>query len=368
MPMETVLEEDKEKRITKKEEVVFTTKVSGIYLIEISAKAKNRKQLGGSDDEDLRVEINDQKFPFNSLAAFSGSSLKGLRKTVYFLLPLDSGKNVISLIPDISATITKLSVHKINTDLEELDLAINNQAEDGDRRSWITITLVDVSLSSFTVTIKLTRRFLDSDDVKIIIDGQVKRNIRSILHKYWYFIASLFSGETQTETFITNFSSGTHYIEFWADRMPTFKSIIFSNLTPSLEEETIQDKIHRLAKEYGLDPELMIKVAKKESQFDPKATSPVGAKGIFQLMDITVKQIAKLGYEITDPYDPDQNITGGIIYFKWLYNMYQGDEQQLEKTLAAWNWGQNNFPKDGPLDYSVMPRETRNFIEDILNK
>lgn len=69
-----------------------------------------------------------------------------------------------------------------------------------------------------------------------------------------------------------------------------------------------------------------------------------------------------------DPFDIDQNIQGGLIYFKWLYDRYLGDPEHLEKTLAAWNWGLNKFPKDGPLDYGSMPEETKEFIRYVFNK
>ena len=78
-------------------------------------------------------------------------------------------------------------------------MPLNNSAEDGDRRDWITFVLVDTSLSSFTVELTLTRRFLDSDDVKIVIDDSIKRSNQNRRQKFWYFIASLIRGEKQSE-------------------------------------------------------------------------------------------------------------------------------------------------------------------------
>jgi soluble lytic murein transglycosylase-like protein len=129
-----------------------------------------------------------------------------------------------------------------------------------------------------------------------------------------------------------------------------------------------EELIRKQAKKLKLDPDLMCRVAKAESALNPKAISPVGAKGIFQLMDITVRQIANLGFKIRNPFNAAQNITGGIIYFRWLFDMYKGDAQRLEKTLAAWNWGQNNFAKDKPLILASLPQETQNFIKRCLTK
>lgn len=374
--MESVFKDDKERIINKPEDITFSTLATGIYLIEVSARAKNEKQLKGTDDEDLRIEIDKRKFPqltnpnryFESPAAFNGGTQKGLKKTVYFLISLNQGKHTISLIPDSSGTFLGMNVSKVSegTSINEFDPKINDQAEDGDRRTWITFIFVDLALGKFTTELVLKRRFIDSDDVKVIVDDTIKRNTRSgKLHKLWYFIASIFSGETQTETFTLNLPTGLHYIEFWADRMPTLKKINFSDL---VIEENIENRIRLVAKGYQLDPELMVRVARKESQFDAEAISPVGAKGLFQLTDRTIKQIKTLGYEVNDPFDADQSMVGAMIYFNWLLDRYSSDPEQIEKTLAAWNWGLSKFPIKGPLDYGQMKEETRDFIKYVLNK
>ncbi len=379
--MRRIFEDLLSRRIEKPEEIDFQVDVSGLFLIEISARAKSAKQIDGTDDEDLRVEINGIKFPqlknpqryLDSPSSFSGGQLKNLRKSVYFLINLEVGNHVLGLIPDVSATLEAITICEITNPSQTFEITLNSEAEDGNRRSWVTFALIETALQSFTVTFNLKRRFIDSDDVKVIIDGEVKRNLRSLLHKFWYFIASLF-GEEQTVSFGTNLASGLHYLEFWADRSPIFKKITFSNLTTKPIKgfnltELIQRKIRTAAKENGLDPELMVRLAKRESQFNPRAVSSADAQGIFQLRQITIDQINKLGYQITDPFNYEQNIRGGIIYFHWLLKMYKGQKNQMEKTLAAWNWGQNNFPKDGPLDsWNPVPDQTKNFIKYVLNK
>lgn len=142
---------------------------------------------------------------------------------------------------------------------------------------------------------------------------------------------------------------------------------IDNNVFPKLTE-TIKDKIISKAQEFGLDPELMLKIAQRESQLDPRAISPKGAKGIYQLTDITIKQIKTLGFVVRDPYDINQNIIGGMMYFKWLYGLYEGETGQLEKTLAAWNWGMANFSRKEPLDWKILPKETREFIRYVIDK
>lgn len=379
--MELVYEHSKEE-LSKQKDISFSIDADGIYLIKVEARASEEKQLRRTDDEDLRIEIDKRKFPqltnskryFDSPASFSGGTLKGLKKQIFLILPLKEGKHVISLITDISASLEKIEIFKISSDLSELELEINDQAEDGDRRPWITFALVDVGCEKFMVNLNLKKRFLDSDDVKVIIDGDIKRNNRSLLHKFWYFIASIFTGEMQQETFIVNLPAGLHYIEFWADRMPTFKTITFynlkaANLNESFPEEIIKEKIRSEAEKVGLNPELMISIATWESHFDPEVISPAGAKGIFQLTDITIKDIdERFSFKIEDPFNVDQNITGAMLYFKWLLDRYEGDPEQIEKAIVAWNWGLNNFPKDLTLDWSKIPDATKAFVKNVLNK
>lgn len=373
--MKAIFSDHKEKIIKTSQLIDFNIQSKGVYLIQVSAKTKDEKQLGGTDDEDLRIEIDGHKFPllsnqqryFDSPAAFSGGAAHGLAKIVFIIIWLDTGNHQLNLIPDLAATVMGIDIRQIseNSSLGEFDLPLNLTAEDGDRRDWLTFVLVDASLESFTPELILKRRFIDSDDVKITIDDSIKKAHYNNRQKLWYFVASLLRGEQQSKEFRVNLPIGLHYIELAADRTPTLKSINFSSLTFQIPN-TIQEKIEYRAKQYNLDPKVMLRLAKRESQFDPKATSPVGAKGIYQLTAITIKQIKELGFEITDPYDIDQNIQGGFIYFNWLYKRYEGEKNQIEKTLAAWNYGLAHVPQNETLNFEELPEETKNLIRDVL--
>lgn len=181
------------------------------------------------------------------------------------------------------------------------------------------------------------------------------------------------SSKTETETFIPNLSQGLHYIEFWADRMPVLQNVSFAGIAtdkpfPMKIEDTAEDKIRNKAIEFRFDPEMILRLVRKESTFNPQALSPRGARGLFQLTDVTIKQIANLGFKINDPYDVDQNIEGGMIYFRWLYGLYDNQEDRIEKTLAAWNWGLGYIPVEGPLNLQKLPSETQAFIRYVLDK
>ncbi len=376
--MRLVFEDLTERQIKKRETISFFTEVPSVYLIEIRAKAKGEKQLGGSDDEDLKVEIDRQNFPtllgqpryFDSPAAFSGGELHGLSKSVFFLVPLTDGLHEIVLTADISATLEKIQVYKMDPE-EELGFS-NITAEDGDRRPWLTFVFLDVPSKAFSLSVNLKKRFLDSDDVRVIVDDLIKRNYRSILHKFWYFIASPRGGE-QSANFDTNFVRGLHYVELWADKSPVLNKITFRGLNATPAEpkdptEIIKDKIRFKAREYGFDEEMMLRMAKKESQFNPKAISPAGAEGLFQLTAGAVEQVRKEGFNVNDVFDRDQNIEGAMIYFCWLYKIYEGDEEHLEKTLIAWNWGMSHVHKGEPINWLEVPDETKGFIKFVLQK
>ena len=373
--MEPIYSDHTERVIKKSEKLIFAVKNRGFYLIRVLAKTKNEKQMGGTDDEDLRIEIDNRKFPqltnseryFDSPATFSGGTSRGLIKTIFFFVWFEHGSHHLSLIPDLSATFIEVDIFFVSQEstLREFSLPLNTIAEDGDRRDWITFVLVDASLVAFSTELVLTRRFIDSDDVKIVIDDSIKRDNQNKRQKLWYFITSLLKGERRSEKFETNFSSGVHYLEFWADRMPKLETITFESISFKIPT-TVQEKIESKSQQFGFDPKMMLRIVKRESQFNPEATSEAGAQGLFQLTSITVKQIKELGFEVSNPYDVDQNIEGGFIYFKWLYERYDGQSDHVKKTLAAWNWGLSHVPIKGSLDFENLPEETKKFINDVL--
>jgi soluble lytic murein transglycosylase-like protein len=112
--------------------------------------------------------------------------------------------------------------------------------------------------------------------------------------------------------------------------------------------------IERVAEHVKLAPELIRSVVSAESDYRPQAVSPAGARGLMQLMPETA---AELG--VTDSFDPHQNLLGGSRYLKGLLDKYDGD---LDRALAAYNWGQGNVDRHG---LARMPDETRRYIARI---
>ena len=123
----------------------------------------------------------------------------------------------------------------------------------------------------------------------------------------------------------------------------------------ALDEGKISTWATLFGREYGVDPELVMAVIAVESNFDPKATSPRGARGLMQLLPETAKR-----FEVRDIGDPIQNIRGGIAYLRWLIERYEG---RLRLVLAAYNAGEQAVEQ-----YNRIPPydETRHYVLRIL--
>lgn len=105
---------------------------------------------------------------------------------------------------------------------------------------------------------------------------------------------------------------------------------------------------------HGVSPHLVRAVIQQESGFNPRATSHKGAMGLMQLMPATASELG-----VSDPYNPSENIRGGVAYLKGLLVKFQ---QNVELALAAYNAGPTAVTK-----YGAIPpyRETRNYVTRI---
>ena len=114
--------------------------------------------------------------------------------------------------------------------------------------------------------------------------------------------------------------------------------------------------INDAARLYQIDPLLIKAVIKRESNFDRYARSRKGALGLMQLMPNTARDM-----NVTDSFDPRENIFGGTRYLNFLSKMFSGD---IELMLASYNAGPGRVRTIRTIpDIS----ETRIYVRSVLN-
>jgi len=114
--------------------------------------------------------------------------------------------------------------------------------------------------------------------------------------------------------------------------------------------------IRRKAPQYGVDARMALGIALAESNLDANAISPKNAQGVMQLIPDTQER-----FGVQKPFNPEQNIKGGLAYLKWLQNRFGGN---LKLVAAAYNAGEGNVERYG----GVPPfPETQHYVRRVLN-
>ncbi len=122
------------------------------------------------------------------------------------------------------------------------------------------------------------------------------------------------------------------------------------------ERAEVRKLIQQVSTEHGLDPKLIDALVRVESGYNPNAVSRKGAMGLMQLMPATAKRL-----NVDDPFNPADNIRGGVREFSRLVSRYSGN---LKLALAAYNAGEGAVAR-----YRGVPpyAETRSYISKILS-
>jgi hypothetical protein len=130
---------------------------------------------------------------------------------------------------------------------------------------------------------------------------------------------------------------------------------------PPIDRAELQARLRQViddrAAEQSLSPDLVRAVIRVESDWNPRARSDKGAQGLMQLMPSTAAK-----YGVTDPFDPEDNIRGGVAYLKTLMDRFDGNTQL---ALAAYNAGPSAVEKYGRR---IPPyRETQAYVRRIVS-
>jgi len=140
-------------------------------------------------------------------------------------------------------------------------------------------------------------------------------------------------------------------------RFKIFIHIRGGNLRSTKYDCKIYDPLIReMATKYQVDCDLVRAVIKAESDFNPSAVSPKGAKGIMQLMPETAEDMS-----VKNIFSPRDNIEGGVKYLRRLLNIFNND---LHLTVAAYNAGENAVIG---CNYAIPPYdETQEYVRRVL--
>jgi hypothetical protein len=344
------------KRIQENFDYEFEVSKRGLYSISITARCCSGKQIKQRGGEDLRIEIDNQSFReipsekntqlYNIPPAWNGTKLEGLKKTVVFVLWLEKGNHKITFIPNKGAFLEDLEINLIkNTSV--IEFSPEEQAEDGDTRPWYVFVLVNLPLRFLTVKATTRWRFLDSDDIKLIIDGKIQKP-EGFFSKWrnWLWSGSIFKKllqkETQTKTIETNLKGKEiHYIEFWADRTPI---------------------LHRMKMDLGK------RYIKKEKTIVQKYIfKGLNGKEDYNRYDAEIKEAVDYWNDVftKEEYPPeellDPNLVKAIIYKESRVGYYPGGEIDVMQV------GNPDDPALRALNGELKEWEIRNGKQELLN-
>lgn len=125
----------------------------------------------------------------------------------------------------------------------------------------------------------------------------------------------------------------------------------------SRNKNAFDQLIRQAAQQYGVSEGLVKAIMHTESGFNINARSPVGAQGLMQLMPATARR-----FNVSNAYDPQQNIFGGVKYLSWLLKRFNGDTRL---AIAAYNAGEGNVDKYG----GIPPfRETQDYVRRVTSR
>jgi soluble lytic murein transglycosylase-like protein len=137
--------------------------------------------------------------------------------------------------------------------------------------------------------------------------------------------------------------------------VPKTDAVRVTRSAPASQGRLFDEVIVEHSKMHNIRPDLVRAVVQVESAFNPYAVSPKGAQGLMQLMPATARALG-----VSNPFNPLDNIRGGVRYLRQLLDRYDNDEVL---ALAAYNAGPEAVAKYGQ---KVPPyRETRNYVTKV---
>lgn len=233
----------------KDAETTFSISKTGLYVIKISASAKNAQQNDSTDDDDLRIALDDFHFGkyeinqagvswkgFGTAASWNGASLKGGEKTTYFFIELDKKEHKIQFFADGRPEIKNLEIFEIEDLHFELKDLIPTDKIEAHLKGipWLGFIFLGSNPKMFSIDVNVKsakqKGTTDGDNLKIIVNGKILKNPRTpSSKKYGNFY---FSGDVKWPGVLTlgneNLSSPLSFensIELWYDKEPGISNV-----------------------------------------------------------------------------------------------------------------------------------------------
>jgi soluble lytic murein transglycosylase-like protein len=163
---------------------------------------------------------------------------------------------------------------------------------------------------------------------------------------------------------LTNIPKGREYKPYRSEEAEAFggqKPVVIvykagdERVAYPVDVSRFDGELKEAAQHYNLPFAFLKAIAKVESNFNPRAISDKNAKGLMQLIDATAADM-----NVSDPFDPKQNIFGGARYLRILANEFGGN---MALTAAAYNAGPERVKRLGRVPDI---RETQRYVRRVL--
>jgi soluble lytic murein transglycosylase-like protein len=146
--------------------------------------------------------------------------------------------------------------------------------------------------------------------------------------------------------------AGEFFLTGWTERLPAQTS---QGDCEPLPGDTLEKLILKASQKEGVNAKLVRALVKRESGGKTCAVSAKGAQGLMQLMPATQADVG-----VTDPFDAEANVNGGVKYLKQMLDRYEGN---TALALAAYNAGPQRVSPGGKIP--DIP-ETQSYVMGIL--
>lgn len=245
------------KKIEKDFDYKFFTEEDGVYLIEIIASAKSWQQnlikfISFFKDDNLAVKIDETEFSklngkrglFDGEVAWNGNNLKGFSKTGVFVMPLSKGEHIIHFLTKQSPVLKSIKISQVEEAQKVTYIPTeNNPAEDGNRRQWMSFVVVGIKLQKLNIQARANNyKGEDDDDIRLVINGEIQKNITEKAHKYWYWCGRVLKGQEKEFNKKLELEKGMHYLELWADRKPFVHKVEIGTEIKNIDNKDVPGK------------------------------------------------------------------------------------------------------------------------------